>query len=110
MRGILISGRRGQPVLASASGRVIFSGTGIRSLGKVVVIRHNSYYLSVYGHNDTLVTGPFIVSNWADFAVDGLQSILLRTNNLRQKRSPAYFAYIQTMNRPGSRLGLMAAG
>ena len=54
-KGIVISGKRGQPVHASAAGRVIFSGTGIRGLGKLVVIRHNSTYLSVYAHNDTLL-------------------------------------------------------
>jgi lipoprotein NlpD len=54
-KGIVISGKRGQAVLASAGGRVIFSGTGIRGLGKLVVIRHNSNYLSVYAHNDTLL-------------------------------------------------------
>ncbi len=54
-KGIVISGKRGQPVTASAGGRVIFSGTGIRGLGKLVVIRHNSNYLSVYGHNDNLL-------------------------------------------------------
>ena len=54
-KGIVISGKRGQPIVASAGGRVIFSGTGIRGLGKLVVIRHNSNYLSVYAHNDVLL-------------------------------------------------------
>ena len=51
----MIAGKMGQPVLASAAGRVIFSGTGIRGLGKLVVIRHNANYLSVYAHNNTLL-------------------------------------------------------
>ncbi len=54
-KGIVISGKRGQAVNASAGGRVIFSGTGIRGLGKLVVIRHNADYLSVYAHNDNLL-------------------------------------------------------
>ncbi len=54
-KGIVIAGKRGQAVNASAAGRVIFSGTGIRGLGKLVVIRHNSNYLSVYAHNDNLL-------------------------------------------------------
>jgi lipoprotein NlpD len=54
-KGITIAGKRGQPVHASAGGRVIFSGVGIRGLGKLVVIRHNSNYLSVYAHNDKLL-------------------------------------------------------
>lgn len=54
-KGVVIAGKMGQPVHASAAGRVIFSGTGIRGLGKLVVIRHNSVYLSVYAHNNTLL-------------------------------------------------------
>ena len=54
-KGIAIAGKRGQPVHASAAGRVIYSGAGIRGLGKLVVIRHNRNYQSVYAHNDTLL-------------------------------------------------------
>ena len=54
-KGIAIAGRRGQAVHASAAGRVIFSGSGIRGLGNLVVIRHNKNYLSVYAHNDKLL-------------------------------------------------------
>jgi lipoprotein NlpD len=54
-RGIRIAGKLGQPVLASAAGRVIFSGTGIRGFGKLIVIKHNDTYLSVYAHNSELL-------------------------------------------------------
>jgi lipoprotein NlpD len=54
-KGISIAGKMGQPVLASAAGRVIFSGTGIRGLGRLVVIKHNNDYLSVYAHNSNLL-------------------------------------------------------
>ena len=53
-KGIAIAGKLGQPVLASGPGRVIFSGTGIRGFGKLVVIKHNNTYLSVYAHNSEL--------------------------------------------------------
>jgi lipoprotein NlpD len=53
-KGIAIAGRLGQPVHASAPGRVIFSGTGIRGFGKLIVIKHNNTYLSVYAHNSEL--------------------------------------------------------
>lgn len=53
-KGISIAGKLGQPVLASAPGRVIFSGTGIRGFGKLIVIKHNETYLSVYAHNSEL--------------------------------------------------------
>ncbi|HSB49504.1 MAG TPA: peptidoglycan DD-metalloendopeptidase family protein [Burkholderiales bacterium] len=54
-RGISIAGKLGQPVHASAAGRVIFSGTGIRGFGKLVVIKHNNTFLSVYAHNNELL-------------------------------------------------------
>jgi lipoprotein NlpD len=55
LKGIAIAGKLGQPVFASAPGRVIFSGTGIRGFGKLIVIKHNNTYLSVYGHNNELL-------------------------------------------------------
>ena len=54
-KGIDISGARGQAVLATAGGRVIFSGTGVRGMGKFVVIKHSDELISVYGHNDEVL-------------------------------------------------------
>jgi len=54
-KGIGIAGQMGQPVVAAGSGRVIFSGTGIRGLGRLIVIKHNEKYLSVYAHNRELL-------------------------------------------------------
>jgi lipoprotein NlpD len=54
-KGIDIAGKRGQPVLASAAGRVIFSGTGVRGMGKFVVIKHSEAFISVYAHNEELL-------------------------------------------------------
>lgn len=55
LKGISIAGKLGQPVTASAAGRVIFSGTGIRGFGKLIVIKHNDTFLSVYAHNSELL-------------------------------------------------------
>jgi len=55
LKGIGIAGKAGQPVYAAAPGRVIFSGTGIRGFGKLIVIKHNNAFLSVYGHNNELL-------------------------------------------------------
>ncbi len=54
-KGIGIAGKMGQPVVAAGPGKVIFSGTGIRGLGKLIVIKHNEKFLSVYGHNRELL-------------------------------------------------------
>ena len=42
-------------VNASAPGKVLYSGDGIRGYGKLVIIKHNAVYLSVYAHNSRLL-------------------------------------------------------
>lgn len=54
-KGIDIAGKRGQPVTASAPGKVVYSGSGLRGYGKLVIIKHNKTYLSAYAHNDQVL-------------------------------------------------------
>ena len=54
-KGMDISGKTGQPVLASAAGKVVYSGTGLRGYGKLIIIKHNNAYLSAYAHNNKLL-------------------------------------------------------
>jgi lipoprotein NlpD len=51
LKGIDIAGRAGQPVVASAAGKVVYAGTGIRGYGKLVIVKHNATWLSAYAHN-----------------------------------------------------------
>ncbi len=51
LKGIDIAGKEGQPVAASAAGKVVYAGTGLRGYGKLVIIKHNATYLSAYAHN-----------------------------------------------------------
>jgi len=53
-KGINIQGRRGQPVYTSAAGRVVYSGSGLRGYGKLIIIKHNKRFLSAYAHNQRL--------------------------------------------------------
>lgn len=53
-KGIKISGEVGQPVLATAKGKVIYSGN-VRSYGQLIVIKHNDTYLSTYAHNSKIL-------------------------------------------------------
>lgn len=55
LKGIGIAGKLGQAVIAGAPGRVLYSGDGIRGYGKLVIIKHNKAYLSVYAHNSQLL-------------------------------------------------------
>ena len=54
-KGIDIAGKLGQPVYASAPGKVVYSGSGLRGYGKLLIIKHNKTYLSAYAHNDKLL-------------------------------------------------------
>ncbi len=54
LKGIGIPGKAGQTVVASAPGKVLYSGDGIRGYGKLVIIKHNKVFLSVYAHNSVL--------------------------------------------------------
>lgn len=50
-KGIDIDGKAGDPVLAAAAGRVTYTGAGIPGLGKLVVIKHDNGFITVYAHN-----------------------------------------------------------
>lgn len=54
-KGLDIAGDQGQPILAAAPGKVVYSGSGLRGYGKLVIIKHNKTYLSAYAHNSQIL-------------------------------------------------------
>jgi len=54
-KGVDIGGHLGDPVYAAAAGRVMYTGTGIRGYGKLIVIKHENGFNSVYAHNKTIL-------------------------------------------------------
>ncbi|MEO6118290.1 MAG: peptidoglycan DD-metalloendopeptidase family protein [Methylotenera sp.] len=54
-KGMDIAGTTGQTIIAAAAGKVIYSGSDLRGYGKLVIIKHNASYLSVYAHNSQIV-------------------------------------------------------
>ena len=54
-KGLDIAGRPGEPVLASADGRVVYAGAGLRGYGNLIILKHNNTFLSAYAHNQTLL-------------------------------------------------------
>jgi lipoprotein NlpD len=54
-KGIDIDGRPGDPIVAAAPGRVTYIGTGIPGMGKLVVIKHENGFITVYGHNRSIL-------------------------------------------------------
>jgi lipoprotein NlpD len=55
LKGLGIAGKAGSPVVAAAPGRVVYSGSGLRGYGKLVIIKHSEEYLTVYAHNQALL-------------------------------------------------------
>ncbi|MDX1507870.1 MAG: peptidoglycan DD-metalloendopeptidase family protein [Woeseiaceae bacterium] len=53
--GVLIDGRAGQPIVAAASGQVVYAGSGLIGYGQLIIIKHNDTYLSAYGYNASLL-------------------------------------------------------
>ena len=56
--GVDIAVPTGQPILASASGQVVFSGW-TPDLGNLVVIYHNNEYFTYYGHNELILVNSY---------------------------------------------------
>jgi len=54
-KGLGITGKAGDPVYAAADGRVVYAGSGLRGYGNLVILKHNSTYLTAYAHNQTLL-------------------------------------------------------
>jgi lipoprotein NlpD len=49
--GILLGGRLGQDVRAANAGRVVYTGSGLRGYGNLIIIKHADSLLSAYAHN-----------------------------------------------------------
>jgi len=54
-KGVDISGKLGDPVLAAADGKVVYSGSGLRGYGNLLIIKHNNTYLTAYAHNQSIL-------------------------------------------------------
>lgn len=54
-KGVGIEGKPGQAIVSSAAGKVVYSGSGLRGYGRLIIIKHNETYLSVYAHNSQLL-------------------------------------------------------
>jgi len=54
-KGIDIAGKLGQTIVASAGGKVVYSGDGLISYGNLIIIKHNKTYLSAYAYNRKLL-------------------------------------------------------
>ena len=54
-KGINIGGHLGDPVYATAAGKVVYSGHGLRGYGNLIIIKHNRTFLTAYAHNSQIL-------------------------------------------------------
>ena len=55
MKGVDIGGKLGQSVVAAAPGTVVYQGSGLRGYGQLIIVKHNTDFLSAYAHCDKIV-------------------------------------------------------
>lgn len=53
--GLDIMGDAGEVIRAAADGRVVYTGSGLRAYGELVIIKHDERYLSAYGYNASVL-------------------------------------------------------
>ena len=54
-KGVNLAGSKGDPVLAAASGTVVYAGNGLLAYGNLIIIDHNQNFLSAYAHNSRVL-------------------------------------------------------
>ena len=54
-KGYDIDGKAGDAIIASADGRVVYAGAGLRGYGNLIILKHNNTFLTAYAHNQTLL-------------------------------------------------------
>ena len=54
-KGINIGGHIGDPVYATAAGQVVYSGNGLRAYGNLIIVKHNTHYLTAYAYNNAVL-------------------------------------------------------
>lgn len=54
-KGIDIVGTRNSPIKAVAPGKVVYSGTGLRGYGQLLIVKHAGEFLSAYAHNESIL-------------------------------------------------------
>lgn len=54
-QGLRIAGRPGQLVAAAEGGTVVYSGSGLKGYGNLIIVKHNNEFLSAYGFNRRLL-------------------------------------------------------
>lgn len=61
--GVTIAARKGAPVMAADNGIVAYAGEALSGYGRMVMLRHDEGYVTLYAHNDALLVSEGDVVN-----------------------------------------------
>ena len=89
--GVMISASEGSPVQAVHGGRVVFADW-LRGAGLLVILDHGDGYLTLYGHNQTLLKNP------GDLVKAG--EIISTVGNTGGQQTPALYFAIRQQGKP----------
>jgi lipoprotein NlpD len=98
--GLMFHGTAGQEVRCAASGRVVYSGTGLLGLGRLLIVKHNESYLSAYGLTDAVVV------NEGDYVVAGQRIASMGSDS---QGAPSLYFEIRINGAPGNPLSYLPA-
>jgi murein DD-endopeptidase MepM/ murein hydrolase activator NlpD len=90
--GIDIAAPRGSPVTAAEAGKVVYAGSGLGDYGRVIVIRHQGRWATVYAHNDRILVHE------GDFVEKG--DLIARVGQTGNATAPHLHFEIRRSNRP----------
>lgn len=54
-KGISLAGAEGDAVISAGDGRVVYSGSGLRGYGNLVIVKHDADFLTAYAHNKSIL-------------------------------------------------------
>lgn len=73
MKGIIITGNRGNKIYSAGNGIVAYAGNGLVGYGNLIIIKHGSQFLTAYGNNQrNLVREGQVVKKGQEIADMGI--------------------------------------
>lgn len=97
-KGIDIAGKIGQDVHAAEAGKVVYSGQGLIGYGNLLIIKHNTVYLSAYANNSELLVAEGYAVKKGD--------IIAKVGQAGSKKASLYFE-IRKNGKPVNPLNLL---
>lgn len=80
-KGINLSGSKGDSIFATAAGRIVYAGNGLRGYGNLIIIKHDQRYLSAYAHQQIMYVkeGDWVIQGQkiADMGNTGTEQVML---------------------------------